>query len=130
MAITTGGGSNFEEYIIHQVEMVIKTIGTDVVRAKTINTEEGNLCIVEFNNDKIAKMSYSPNFGFSIKLDKNGEITESKITSVFFKNLMRKIILFFETGEIDFEKEQTLAVMKLREAVIKSKNENESWVEF
>ena len=43
---------------------------------------------------------------------------------------MKKIVLFFENGQVDFEKEQTLAVMKLREAVIKSKNENESWIEL
>ena len=28
--ITTGCGSNFDEYIIHQCEMVIKTLGVDL----------------------------------------------------------------------------------------------------
>ena len=128
--ITTGGGGNFDEYIIHQVEMIIKTMGTDLVRARTIKTEEGNFCTIEFKNGKCAEMNYAPKFKFSIQLDRNGETADLQIASDFFKNLMKKIILFFENGEIDFEKEQTLAVMKLREAVIKSKNENESWIEL
>ena len=129
-AVTTGGGGNFEEYIIHQVEMIIKTIGTDLLRAKTVATENGNLCEIEFKNGKVAQMNFAPNFGFTIRLEKDGKETELKIASDFFKNLMKKIVLFFENGQVDFEKEQTLAVMKLREAVIKSKNENESWIEL
>lgn len=129
-AITTGGGGNFEEYIIHQVEMIIKTVGTDILRAKTVNLEDGNSCDIEFKGGKVAQMNYSPKFGFTIKLEKDGNESELKIKSDFFKNLMKKIVLFFENGEVDFGKDQTLAVMKLREAVIKSKNEGENWVEL
>ena len=43
---------------------------------------------------------------------------------------MKKIILFFEMGEVDFDKGQTLAVMALREAVIRSKNEGGIWVKI
>ena len=129
-ATTTGGGGNFEEYIIHQIEMVVKTVGTDLVRAKTVKTENGNTCTVEFKNKKTAEMNYAPSFGFTIKLEKDGKENDLKITSDFFKNLMKKIILFFENGDVDFEKEQTLAVMKLREAVIESNNKNEKWIEL
>lgn len=129
-AITTGGGSDFDEYIIHQVEMIIKTVGTDLLRAKTVATENGNLCEIEFKNGKVAQMNFAPNFAFTIMLEKYGKETELKITSDFFKNLMKKIVLFFENGEVDFEKEQTLAVMKLREAVIESKNNNGVWIEL
>ena len=51
--ITTGGGSNFEEYIIHQTEMMIKTLGTDPKSVKTENFdgfEKTNFGVVSFNN--------------------------------------------------------------------------------
>ena len=120
IAVTTGGGGNFEEYIIHQVEMVVKTVGVDVIRAKTESYEDSDVCTVEFAGGKVAKMKYSPKFGFSINLTQNENVSELPINSDFFRTLIEKIILFFEKGEIDFNKEQTLAVMAIREAAIKS----------
>ena len=130
IAVTTGGGGNFEEYIIHQVEMVVKTVGVDVIRAKTESYEDSDVCTVEFAGGKVAKMKYSPKFGFSINLTQNENVSELPINSDFFRTLIEKIILFFENGEIDFNKEQTLAVMAIREAVIKSKNNNGAWIEL
>ena len=129
-AVTYGGGGNFEEYIIHQIEMLVKTMGTDILRAKTVNTENGNDCFVEFKDGRTSEMHYQSEFGFKIELSTNNVEYKLPIVSDFFRNLMKKILLFFENGEIDFSKEQTLAVMSLREAVIKSKNGNGSWVEI
>lgn len=129
-ATIMGGGSNFEEYIIHQVEMIIKTMGVNLSRVQTVDTKDGNLCTVEFDDGRIAKMNYSPDFGFSISLAKNEKTSDFNIKSNFFMTLMKKILLFFERGEIDFSKEQTLAVMALREGAIKSKNNNGKWIEL
>lgn len=130
-AITFGGGGNFEEYVIHQAEMIVKTMGTNIARVNTTITEMGNDCLIAFEDGRVAEMHYAPSFGFRIIIQQGSEKTkEIQIVSDFFKNLMRKILIFFETGETDFDKEQTLAVMALREAVIKSKNENGSWIEL
>ena len=130
-AISFGGGGNFEEYIIHQAEMIIKTMGTNVVRVNTENTETGNDCLIAFEDGRVAEMHYNANFSFRITVrQKGGKEREIKIASDFFKNLIKKILLFFENGEIDFCAEQTLAVMALREAVIESKNNHGSWIEL
>ena len=39
--VTEGGGSNFEEYLIHQVEMTIKTLGTDPKKVRTESLDNG-----------------------------------------------------------------------------------------
>ncbi len=127
--VTYGGGGNFEEYIIHQAEMIVKTMGSNLARVNTTNTETGNDCLIAFRDGRVAEMHYAPSFAFRIIVSQK-EKREIQITSDFFKNLMKKMILFFETGETDFGAEQTLAVMALREAVIKSKNNNGSWIEF
>ena len=44
--------------------------------------------------------------------------------------LMAKILNFFETGEIDFTKEQTLEVMKLREKIIEAKGKLGEWIKL
>ena len=131
-AITFGGGGNFEEYIVHQAEMIVKTMGTNLARANTTNTETGNECLIAFEDGRVAEMHYDPSFGFRVVVQQVGkkQCEELQIASDFFNNLMRKIVLFFEGGEVDFGAEQTLAVMALREAVIKSKNNNGAWIEL
>ena len=128
--VTHGGGGNFEEYIIHQAEMLVKTMGTEIVRAKTMNTETGNTCYVEFSDERVGEMNYDPNFGFKVALTKDKTTCSATIVSPFFMNLMLKILTFFEHGEKDFCGKETLAVMALREAVIKSKENNGCWVDL
>ncbi len=125
-----GGGGNFDEYIIHQAEMIVKTMGTDIRRAKTTNTEKGNDCMIVFSDGRTAEMHYNCGFGFKMILTANGKENEIEIRSDFFKNLIKNILAFFENGQVDFDETQTLAVMALREAVIRSKNENGEWIEL
>lgn len=122
-----GGGGNFAEYIIHQVEILIKIMGIDISSAKVTNNENVDQCEIKFNDGRIGYLSYYPQYDFAIKID-DKEL--KKIQSNFFELLIEKILVFFETGEIDFSKDQTIAAMALREALIKSKENNGLLVEL
>ena len=52
------------------------------------------------------------------------------IQSDFFKNLIADILRFFRTGEVLFNKEETLEVMKMREAIIKANGRDGEWTEI
>ena len=43
---------------------------------------------------------------------------------------MEDILRFFETGEVSFDTNETLAVMKLREAAIKGVARDGEWIEI
>ncbi len=114
----TGGGSNFPEYSIHMIEMLVKTMGTDIadVCARSIGSR---LCLsVSFEDDKTATMIYAPDLNFTIYAKGNGAAMHTQISSDFFPALIEAILAFFESGTLPFPKEETLAAMKLREAAL------------
>lgn len=117
--ITTGGGRSADEYIVHQIEMIVKLLGCD---AKAVKTEkQGKQCIFRicYGEAGAATAIYDPSFGFSLTAELNDGSTKNRaVNSDFFLTLMEKILCFYETGKTDFEREETIAVMKLRERLL------------
>jgi len=123
---TTGGGSNIEEYAIHQIEMIVKTMGVGfdgVTYKKEDNVDTFELTM---KNGNTAKISYAENLGFGFEATlENGENVSAKARSSYFKTLMKTILEFFATGELPFDAKQTLEAMRVRDAVLASmKTEN------
>jgi hypothetical protein len=118
---TKGGGSSLEEYIIHQIEMVVKCVG---VGAEKLSLTENDECIkvsLSYPDGRSAEMNYAPSYGFWASVtDEKGSAFNGDITSPFFDNLIADIMAFFETGKSSFSGEETLEVIKIRENVIKS----------
>ena len=128
--LTTGGGSNLAEYMVHQIEIAVKLADEKPVAVKL--EKQGNQCImqVRFENEKNAAMIYSPVLSFSVCTDNNGEGAFKSIESDFFKALMKDIICFFETGECSFDTAQTLDIMKIREALLSGEEKLGQWIEL
>jgi hypothetical protein len=121
--ITTGGGSNFEEYIIHQTEMMIKTLGTDPKSVKTENFDNGAKTVyVEFASGKQGKMMYASGnrFSFFAEFPDGKARAERANDGVVFAELIKDILRFFKDGENSFNTDETLAVSLVREAAIAS----------
>ncbi len=129
---TTGGGRALEEYVIHQLEMICVRMGMEVKRVKTIKTGENEYEVsLEFVNGKSALMKYNPTNKFTMKRTTiNGEVIETPIQSDYFKILIKKILIFFETGEVDFNVNDTIKIMAVREKVIESMANLDVWVEL
>ena len=130
--ITQGGGGNLDEYIIHQIEMAVKVIGEEAEKIRV--EKQGNnqyIVTVAFANDKQATMLYSSAYGFSVCVEtKSGKTINKAIVSETFINLLTDILHFYKTGEISFDINQTLQVMKIREAVIKGKEKLGVWIKL
>ncbi len=126
-----GGGSNFDEYIIHQIEMAVRVIGTGAVSAVAENTEQGIKVQISYPDDRAATLLFDSRYDFEADVtDKSGKTTHQKIESSFFDTLIEKIILFFETGNVDFDTNDTLEVIKIREGAILAKNNIGKKIEF
>ena len=122
--VTTGGGSNLPEYIIHQIEMAVKLLGVGAVSLNVVTEGEETVCRVAYGDERSLEMRYFPKHAFSLAL-KDGEAIKAK--SDFFANLMEEILRFFDGGENPICKCQTLEVMKIREGVIRAfKNQGET----
>ncbi len=116
--ITTGGGRSIDEYIVHQAEMVVSVSGGADVESVTALKQGENQFVVsaKLSGGKEAIMVYAEPLGFTLTTEK-----ESKsVNSDMFGALMSDIVQFFETGEVSFDTNQTLTVMKLREMTLKA----------
>ncbi len=118
----TGGGSNMEEYIIHQLEMAVKSLG---IGAKTVvfnKIADSEWIDIGYGDGRCAKLMFAPCMPFTATLSASEERSVYlPINSEFFKGLIADVFRFFETGEVSFDCSETLEVMKLRGAIIKAK---------
>ena len=65
--VSTTGGGEFNEYIIHQIEMVNLTMGTGVEKLLRTNNGDTNHCILKFNDGRLATMTQGKSFTWTGK---------------------------------------------------------------
>ena len=122
--ITIGGGGSIQEYIVHQCEMVVKKMGTDI--ASVVANPHGTqmFITVNFESGKTATMIYGRSMPFGAYMaNAEGKEGWKQVTLPFFKGLIADILNFYETGKFSFDGQETKAVIKLREmAVAASEN--------
>ena len=123
--ITTGAGRTPEEYIVHQVEMIVKLLGCNVKALKAQKESDTRVVYdIAFADNKSATAIWDQSLGFTATaINEKGEEDKKAINSPFFKILLDKIIVFFETGEVDFDRAETLTGMKLRERMLVNEGE-------
>ena len=127
---TFGGGSNFEEYAVHQAEMVIAALKKEPLAVKAQAQGKQYILTVQLDGAD-ATMVYSPDLPYAMSNEnKNGERAYKTSGKGHFPALIEDILRFFETGEISFDTKETLAVMKLREAAIKATAKNGEWIQI
>ncbi len=127
--ITTGGGSNLDEYIIHQAEIAVKLLGAKPTRVRVEKPAASqSVCTVEFEGGKHSVMIHAPALGFSVNAENSlGENKGKNISSDFFAALISDILRFYLTGVTSFDAAQTLDVMKIRGGVVAAKNTLGEW---
>jgi len=125
------GGSNLEEYIIHQIESVVKVMAAPAEKLKAEKYGETIEYEISFRDGRRAFMEFNVNNGYRAKIEfEDGRVTDKTLTSGHFLILSEKILNFFETGQIDFDKSETLEVMNIRDNAIKAKEETGVWLKL
>lgn len=110
----TGGGSNFPEYSIHQLEMIVKLMGGDFCDVVAEKTEDGYAATVTFADGRIATVAYAPTNRFTLTADG----TLYPVASDFFGILIADVVRFFFEKTVSFDTAETLSVIRLRDAVL------------
>ena len=126
--ITFGTGRTVEEYIIHEIEMVVKIMGVGATDIKLSKNGEQYIFNLKYKDNKNATMLYvaDGNLPFAI----NADATYYPIESDFFYDLIKDILRFYQTKKPSFNSEETLEVMRIREAAINSLKEEEKWIKL
>ncbi len=129
--VLTGGGRTFDEYSIHMIEMAIVLLKTRVKRVRAEKLGQQLFCRAEAENGEEAMLIFSPPLGFSVLAeDPAGKSRRADIRSEFFFELICDILRFFETGKKPFDSNQTLEVMRLRDACLKAEKNLNEWIEL
>jgi len=117
----TGGGPELETYAIHMIEIIVSLIKAQPATAKATCQGKQAIINIGFENGQKASFVYSPGQPFSIAYcDKEDNAQYKVLESDFFGNLMTDILRFFKTGETSFDVNETLNVIKIRDAVLKA----------
>lgn len=127
--VITGGGSNFEEYNIHLVEMAVALLDAPAQKVKVEAVGDQRICRVVAANGSEAALIYSIGYNYTLMaIPMEGKFSRKAVASEFFVNLLRDIIHFFETGEKSFDSAQTLQVMAVRDALLQAEKQDGQWV--
>ncbi|MBQ7402863.1 MAG: Gfo/Idh/MocA family oxidoreductase [Lentisphaeria bacterium] len=112
---TTGGGRSFDEYGIHQLEMIVSVMGTDVKNITFTGNEKRLSLSYEFANGNMAQIAYSLFMPFTITAASEKESICFSSASHIFENLIDAMLDFFADGKSRVPKEETLAIASLLE---------------
>lgn len=117
--ITTGGGGNFPEYVIHQAEMAVKLFGTYADEVEVACQGNQRICSAKFSGGRTLTMIYAPTLSYAACAEMpDGSSVYKPMASAYFNALMADMLRFFLTGVPSFSKEETLAVMDLRDKAL------------
>lgn len=126
-----GGGRSFDEYIIHQIEMLVKAMGIGADCVKVFPSGRQKMCVVKYADGRCGFLGYAPSnpFVFVAQDGEDNEINQP-VTSPFFVNLLDRILNFFLDGVLPFEKQQTIEVIRIRDALLKAAQTPDTWIKL
>ena len=121
-AITiSGGGETAEEYIVHQIEMLVKKMGAGATSIRAEQMVSQTIFHINYNDGRKAMMIYGSSMPFAAYMMANGQSPKYKVAkSSYFKILAADILRFFEEGTTSFDINETLEVMKIRDGALKA----------
>jgi len=107
---TTGGGSSFDEYGIHQLEMIVSVMGTDVKDLRLAGDTSKLSLLIEYADGRLAHAAYAPCHAFSLTAgNEQANRIVPALTNVF-PNLIAAMMDFFITGKSPIAPEETITI--------------------
>ena len=126
-----GGGRSLEEYIIHQIEMAVKlTKGEQAKLAHVFHSTKQSTIVLEYAGRTVTLSYSNSGWGFSVDVETDKANCEYKNVEkgTEFYRLVESIVKFFETNEEPFDKKETLAVLAIRDAIMKGISNGEKTI--
>lgn len=127
---TRGGGRSFEEYAIHQAEMIVSVMGTGIADVMQCGHGRTQHCVIRYQDGRRAAMTLNPGSPFSVAVytqDKTETISEM---GDFFPNLLASILDFFATGNTPVDRKETIEIAALLRTAIDAQKTPDQWVKL
>lgn len=130
-ATVFGSGASIEEYVIHQVEMLVKLMGPGAENVCLTRAMDQYNIRLAYSDGRKANMIFCETYGLPagfIPHTKESESSYIGVNSDFFAGLIADILKFYMDGKLPFDSAETLEVMKIREAIVKAKAKDGEWI--
>jgi len=112
-------GSNYDEYVIHPVELVVSCLGPDAVSLMRRGEEPETQLLINFRDGRTGTVNVynrtKTPYAASLTTTKATRYLEVNVRDIFVGNLAA-ILDFFETGEPNVDRRETWAILKILEA--------------
>ncbi|MDD3695506.1 MAG: Gfo/Idh/MocA family oxidoreductase [Lentisphaeria bacterium] len=117
--VCTGGGSNFPEYAIHQIEMVVAGMGCGIEAVTVHGLPERLSALLHYEDQRLASIAYNPAFAFSFSAEGKEQSLLNQGCSKFFENLTENILQFFNSSRSPIDWRQTAEIAACLQALSK-----------
>ena len=116
-----GGGSSFEEYAIHPVEMVISVMGPKVASLMRRGDAKYSQLLLNFDRDRSATVNvYATEgtpFAAAVTDEKGTKLIEVE-TSRLFVDTAAAVLDFLESGKPNIDRAESLAIRRIIDAAV------------
>ena len=116
--VTTGGGSNFDEYAIHQLEMIVSMLGVGAQNIMCTGNDAASHLVISYSDHRSAALSYHPGFIFTTSVVSANYGQAGIAGSGFFEGLIDHMLTFFQSGISPVPGEETEEIAALLECAI------------
>lgn len=128
--VATRGGGRFENYAIHQLEMLVMTLGTGARRVMECGNARSSLLVIDYPDGRRGSVSLAPGYEFGLAAFYGGDksLVLDKLAG-FFEAFIEEMLRFFLTGKNPIPRAQTLEIAALIEAGIRARTKPDAWVD-
>jgi hypothetical protein len=128
--VATSGPGRFENYSVHQLEMIVALMGTGAKKVKSLSSNNGKLLVIEYEDGRRASMLQMAQTPFQVSMElKDGSSVFVPNCSDTFPRFIDAMMTFFETGKSPVPSEETLEIMALIEAGYKAIDNYDTWID-
>lgn len=130
-AVYSEGPGEFDKYIVHQVEPMVKLMKTPAKRVMYTGMKNHPVAVIEFEDGRMCSITLrSDNCGsFKYTLINKENFAETVcVKSDTWHFFMEAFVKFIRTGEIPVPHERTIEVMSICESLVKAEKTPFEWV--
>jgi predicted dehydrogenase len=115
---TTGGGGNFPEYAIHQIEMIVTAMGTGIEAVTVQGKPERLAATLHYSDGRLATLAYSPFLSFTFHAQAKEQTVMNQACSKYFENMIEAMLKFFATRQTPVPLTQTVEIASVLDALV------------
>lgn len=130
MMNTRGGGRSFEEYAIHQAEMIVSVMGTGIADLMQCGSGRTQHTVIRYKDGRRAAITLNPGSPFCAAVYTAEKVETVNTMGDFFPNLLAAVLEFFATGKTPVAREETIEIASLLRTAIDAQKTPDQWVKL